>query len=98
MGQITWRADAELIERVRRQAEQHGRSMNDYMTRVLDALTNPELAGDEAQRMRERLARAGLLAPPGAPRTRPDPKALAKARRAAGRGTSLSDIVGHGRG
>jgi predicted nucleic acid-binding protein len=93
MAQVTWRADDELIDRVRRQAEQQGRSMNEHLTRVLDALTNPELADDEAQRIRERLQRAGLLAPPGTPRARPDPKALAKARRAAGRGASLSDLV-----
>jgi hypothetical protein len=98
MAQLTWRADDELVERVRRQAEREGRSMNDYVTWVLDALTNPDLAGSEAERIRERLARAGLLAPSGTRRGRPDPKAVARARRAAGKGTSLSDLVERGRG
>ncbi|MGH3320557.1 MAG: DUF4396 domain-containing protein [Streptosporangiaceae bacterium] len=37
---------------------------------VLDAATNPDLAESESERLRERLARAGLLAPGGSPRTR----------------------------
>jgi len=44
--------------------------------------------------VRERLARAGLLAA-GKPRTgaRPNPEALARARAAAGQGTPLAEIV-----
>ena len=62
---MTWRAPADLIERVRRAAQRQRRSMNDYVTAVLDAATNPRLAGSEAERLRERLDQAGLLAEPG---------------------------------
>ncbi len=98
MGQVTWRAPDELVERVRAVAESDGRSMNDYITRVLRAATDPDLAGEDAARLRERLARAGLLVPPGLPRQRPDPARVAAARRAAGAGTSLGHLVGDGRG
>ena len=46
MSQMTWRASQELLERVRRAAERRGRSMNDYVTAVLDAAT------EEPQRFR----------------------------------------------
>lgn len=54
--QITWRADDELVERVRAAAGTSGRSVDEFVTRVLDATTDPDLAGTEAQRVRERLA------------------------------------------
>lgn len=99
MTQVTWRASEELAGRVKRAAAQQGRSVNEFLTRVLDAATNPDLADDERQRTRERLARAGLLL-----ETRPvdheppDPEELARAGRAAGQGTPLSDFVSEGRG
>ncbi len=97
MAQLTIRADDELVERVRVAARVHGRSMNDYITRLLDAATNPDLAGDEAAVLRERLAQVGLLATPGTPRHRPSPARVAAARAAAGRGTPLSDVVSRDR-
>jgi hypothetical protein len=97
MGQMTWRAQDEVLERVRRAAERLGRSMNDYVTAVLDAATNPDLADDEAARLRERLARAGLLAPSTGQRRRPAAKQVAQARARAGRGTPLSELVEEGR-
>lgn len=97
MAQLTWRAPDELVERVRLEARRSGRSMNDYVTQVLDAATNPDLAGGEAGRLRERLAQAGLLSDEGEPRERPDDDAVARARRAAGAGTALSDLVADGR-
>lgn len=93
MGQMTWRADDDLLERVRATAEATGRSLNAYVTAVLDAATNPDLVDDEATRVRERLATAGILAPRGTPKRRPGRAAVTKARRAAGSGTSLSEIV-----
>jgi plasmid stability protein len=98
MAQMTWRTSDDLLERVRRQAREHGRSLNDWVTVVLSAASDPSLAGDEAQRVRERLAAAGLLDPvtPTAGR-RPDAADLARARSAAGQGTALSQMVSEGR-
>lgn len=93
---MTWRADDDLLERVRSQAQQHGRSLNDWVTTVLAAASDPSYAGTDADQVRERLARAGLvettMGGSGTGR-RPDRKRLAEAREAAGRGTSLSELV-----
>jgi hypothetical protein len=94
---MTWRSSDELLERVRRAAEHQGRSMNEYVNAVLDAATNPDLAGSDVERLRERLDRAGLLASVGPRRPRPSPRRVAQARAAAGTGTSLSDLVNEGR-
>ena len=93
MSQVTWRAPDELVERVRRAAERQGRSLNDYITRLAEAAVDPELADDELERLRERLARAGLIAAPGPRRRRPDRDAVAKASRRAGQGTPVSDLI-----
>ncbi len=97
MAQMTIRTSEELIDRVRAAAASHGRSMNEYVTGVLDAATDPDLGGDEATRVRERLARADLLVTPTTTRRRPPADRVASARAAAGRGTHLSDLVGEGR-
>lgn len=97
MTQVTWRAPDELVECTRRAAARSGRSLNDYLTQLARAATDPELAGSEAERLRERLADAGLLAQPGSPRRRPDESAVARARRRAGRGTPLSELVSEDR-
>ncbi|CAN5291045.1 hypothetical protein BH20ACT3_BH20ACT3_06170 [soil metagenome] len=99
MTQVTWRATEELVERVRAVAAQDGRSLNDFLTRLARAATDPELAGADAARLRERLARAGLLVTPdGPPRPPPDPDVVAAARRRAGSGTPAADLVAEGRG
>ena len=64
MAQVSWRADDELVERVRQVASRSGRSLNEYLTVVLSAATDPELAGSEVDGVRERLALAGLLEEP----------------------------------
>ena len=98
MAQVTWRAPEELVERVRRAAAQRSSSINEFVTRVLDAATDPELTDDESLRIRERLSAAGLLAPSGPPRPRPAEDDLARARRRAGQGNPLADLVRDGRG
>lgn len=98
MAQVTWRAPDELVERVRAVATADGRSMNDYLTRVMRALTDPDLADDGMARIRERLARAGLLAGSGLPRQRPPADQVEAARRAAGSGVPLSRFVRDDRG
>ena len=94
---MTWRTTDELLERVRRQAAGQGRSLNDWVTAVLAAASDPATAGSEATQIRERLAHAGLLAATGPARRRPDAARLARARAAAGRGTPVSDLVSDGR-
>ncbi len=98
MSQITVRAPDELIQRVKACATEAGKSMNEYVTLLLDAATDADLAGSEAERIRERLARAGLLAAQQdgaiAP---PDPHLVAAAAARAARGTPLSDLVTEGR-
>jgi hypothetical protein len=104
MAQVSWRAEDALVDRVRKVAAAHKRSMNDYITMVLEAATNPDLAQDEYTRIMERLARAGLAVPEldvrmgGGPRERPPAEEVERARRAAGKGTPLSDLVSEGRG
>jgi hypothetical protein len=75
VAQVTWRATDELVERVRRAAKARQSSLNEYVTAVLDAATDPGTAGSEAEALRERLDRAGLLAPtsPRSNRPRPPP-------------------------
>lgn len=98
MTQVTWRAPDELVERVRQMASRRGWSLNEYLTQLAHAATDPALAGDDVGRLRERLALAGLLAEPGMPRARPDGDTVARARKAAGAGTPLSRLVVRDRG
>jgi len=67
---------------------------------VLTAALDPEAAGDELERHRERLHRAGLLLdwesePTSVP---PSAEEIARARAAMGGGRMLSDLVSEGRG
>jgi hypothetical protein len=86
-------------EAVKAAAEREGQSANAYIASVLNALTDPDSAGDRGERIRERLRRAGMLEE--APRTtkqRPSTAAVRAAGRRAGRGTPVSDLVAEGRG
>lgn len=94
MAQLSIRVPDGLAERVRKAARLAGRSMNQYVVDILDAASDPELETDNAVRVRERLARAGLLEPAThGVRRRPNADAVATARRRAGRGTPLSELV-----
>lgn len=91
---VTLRLPAGVADRLRGEAGARGRSLNAYATAVLTAAVDPGLAGSEMERVRERLARAGLLATSPPSRTRrPDPERVARARAAAGRGRPLSEYV-----
>lgn len=96
---MTWRTTEDLPERVRLQAREQGRSLNDWVTLVLRAASDPQHAGDQAQQVRERLRRAGLLELPDdrTARRAPDAARLTAAPAAAGRGTPLSEVVTRGR-
>lgn len=98
MKQLTVRTPDALLERVRSAAQERDLSINEYVSRVLDAATNPDLATTDAERLRQRLSAAGLLVTRHAPAPqRPPESVVAAARRAAGHGTPLSTLVSKGR-
>ncbi len=72
--------------------------MNEFVVMVLDAATNPALAGSKALEIRERLASAGLLAT-GIPRqgARPSAEVVGAASKRVAVGSSLSDLVSEAR-
>ena len=94
MGQVTWRAPDDLIRRAQSLAAADGISMNEFLSRVLTLATNSDEDDAPAVRLRNRLKAAGLLAGgDGAVPSRPSAEALTRARRAAGRGTSVAQVV-----
>ncbi|HWH44042.1 MAG TPA: hypothetical protein VNT32_04890 [Thermoleophilaceae bacterium] len=97
MRQLTLRIDDALAERLREVARGRGESVNSFAGAVLQAATDPDLAGSDAEQVRERLARAGLLAAPLAPVEAPAGRELDAARAAAGSGRPLSEFVSEGR-
>lgn len=97
MAQMTRRADDALLEHVRFQAAESGRSMNDSVAAVLRTVADPDHAEPGIERLRARPARAGLLATATRQGERPDQAAFEPARAQAGAGTPLSDIVSTGR-
>jgi hypothetical protein len=99
MRQLTLRIPDQLGVALKEQAAQRNASVNAYVTTVLSAAVDPDLAGDDAERLRARLARAGLLEErPAGSRQRPAAKRVREARKRAGSGRSLSAIVREGRG
>jgi plasmid stability protein len=98
MAQLTLRIPDQLLAPLRSAASTSGKSVNAWATAVLSAAVDPDLAGDEAEALRARLRRAGLLVPNGG-RTarRPPADQAARARVAAGRGRSLVELVDEGR-
>jgi hypothetical protein len=99
MEQFSVRLSDERGHAVRRLAAARGASINRTFEDLVAAATDPALADDAGQALRERLARGGLVFDVTA---LPDVEAptegeLASAGAAAGRGTSLADLVSEGR-
>ena len=95
MKRVTWRADDELVARVKMRAKEQQVSMNEFLTRIAQAATDPSTSSSTVEEIRSRLKLAGLLsdfqAPdPGPP---PDQAAVAAAMKRAGQGTPLSELV-----
>ena len=68
--------------------------MNEYLTRIAQAATDPSLALNEAEGVRARLRLAGYLSDFDArDEARSEDYAVAAARQRAGRGTPLSELV-----
>ena len=98
MRQITLRVDDALADRLKAVARDREQSLNAYAEAVLSAAIDPQLATNEAERLRERLARAGLLATSSGPAPEPpSDEEVERARAAAGRGRMLADLVSEGR-
>ncbi len=94
MAQLTLRVDDDLANDLRNLAARRGESVNAMATNILRVYTDPQAAGDDMEEIRERLARAGLLAEPALDAVpRPDPEAVEAAGREAAKGKMLSDIV-----
>jgi len=99
MAQLTLRVDDELVHQLKAAAADQGRSLNSWAASVLSAAVDPDLAGEEADILRERLARAGLLmASEPSRRARPPRAEVARARAAGGRGRPLAELVAEERG
>lgn len=99
MQQVTLRLPDDLAAAFKRRAAERGESANAFATLVLQAAVDPGFAREDAAQIRQRLARAGLLADPvvTGPQTPPDEDAVARARAAAGRGTALAELVSENR-
>ncbi len=100
MAQVSWRAPDELVALAKQRARALNTSLNEYLTLVVEAATDPQHAGSEAAEVRERLAAAGLLAEPFArpSSVRSDPRAVRAAGRRAARGKPVSEILLEDRG
>lgn len=98
MAQLTLRVPDRLAAQLKARAGSREESVNHYATAVLAAAVDPDLAATDVERLRERLARAGLLneAPP-VRASRPSEAELESAREAAGAGTSLGQLIREGR-
>jgi hypothetical protein len=63
-SQLTLRIDPRLARHLKRAAADRGVSVNAFAERALEAAVDPDAAGSEIERMRERFARAGILSEP----------------------------------
>lgn len=98
VAQLTLRIPDRVLPDLKQAAAASGKSLNAWATAVLTAAVDPNLAGDEAERVRERLARAGLLmVVPERGLRHPPADAVARARAVAGRGRPLAELISEGR-
>jgi hypothetical protein len=98
MAQLTIRCDDELKAVVTDAAARQNRSVNEYVCWLIRAANDPESADSERARVRERLARAGILvevSPLAA--ARPSAASVAAAGKRAAKGRLASDLVSEGR-
>ena len=96
MGQVGWRMDDELLQRVRNSAEAAGMSVNRYITRALSLIISEDDQSTQAQRMRQRARAAGILSSddlPGPSLVVDDDEEFTRLRMLAGRGKPVSEIV-----
>jgi predicted transcriptional regulator len=63
-SQLTLRIDERLARHLKQVAADRGLSVNAFAEQALAAAVDPDAAGSEVERHRERLRRAGLLATP----------------------------------
>lgn len=99
MAQISLRISDQLAEDLKADARRQKLSVNGYITHILNSVSDPEYGGTEAERVRERLRRAGLLAERSddSENERPSRQEFEQARAKAGEGKPLSDYVIDGR-
>lgn len=94
MARLTISADDNLFERVRQAAAEKGLSVNVYVSHVLDLATNLEYSTSSFDRVSELFRAAGLLAERSKEGEIPlRQKSGSAARKAVGRGTTLSENV-----
>ena len=99
MEQFSVRLSDERGQAVRRLAAARGASINQTFEDLVAAATDPALASDDLNALRERLARAGLVFDLAAiPEAQaPTEEEFRRARAAAGLGTPLAQLVSEGR-
>lgn len=100
MAQISLRISDDLARDVKADARRQKLSVNGYITFILKSASNPDFGGSEAERVRDRLRRAGLLEEwIGEPEVQPPTtEEFETARAKASKGKSLTDLVLEERG
>ena len=82
------------MARVKLTAQHLDLSMNEYLTQIARAATDPSLSSNSADAVRAKLRLAGLLVEPDYPNFPPPDEALVEeAMERAGQGTPLSELV-----
>lgn len=82
------------MARVKLRAQEQQVSMNEFLTRVAQAATDPSTSSSAVEEIRSRLKLAGLLSDFDVPDlVEPDEHVVEEARKLAGQGTPLSKLV-----